>query len=90
MSAFGRGGNWESLTIVDTERQQMERLDEMWAELEGRQIERIHHEMGSPTKSPQRSASVKLESFCDNIVAMWRGAHSPGVHTTQTGRRSYR
>jgi len=55
LSAFGRVGNWESLTIVETEQQHVERFDEMWAELgAGRQIERFYREMDSPTRGPKR------------------------------------
>jgi len=55
LSAFGRVGNWESLTIVDTEQQHLERFDEMWAELgAGRQIERFYREMDSPTRGQKR------------------------------------
>lgn len=54
LSAFARVGNWESLTIVDTEQQHVERFDEMWADLSGRQIDRFYREMDSPTRGSKR------------------------------------
>lgn len=54
LTAFGRVGNWESLTVVDTEQLHVERFDEMWAELEGRSIDRFYREMDSPLRGPKR------------------------------------
>lgn len=54
LSAFGRVGNWESLTVVNTEPLHVERFDEMWASLDGREIERFYREMDSPNRGPKR------------------------------------
>lgn len=53
--ASGRVGNWESLTIVDTEQLHVERFDEMWAALGAwRRMERFYQEVDSPTRGPKR------------------------------------
>jgi len=54
LTALGRVGNWESLTVVDTEQLHIDRFDSIWNDIEGREIETFYHEMDSPTRGPKR------------------------------------
>ena len=54
LSAVARVCHWESLMIVDTKPQHVERLEELWTALSGRSIERVYPEMDDPIKGPKR------------------------------------
>ena len=58
LTAFERVGNWESLTVVDTEQLHIDRFDSMWNDIEGREIESFYHEMDSPTRGSKRRRRI--------------------------------